>query len=353
MSEILDVYDKNKSRYESYSLAMKSLIDSLLLSENVNVHSISSRVKERRSLELKMGVKDSYKEIEDITDIVGVRIITHYSDDVDIIANVIESEFFIDKNNSIDKRASLEPDRFGYLSLHYIVSLGDNRGSLAEYKNYKDIKFEIQIRSILQHAWAEIEHDTGYKSTVSVPKEIRRKFSILAGLFELADAEFISIRNYLDKYKIEVQSKIRTDLESMPLDKVTLTEYAENSIVVQDIIKRIGSEVGLPLTIQTGPMVDNVLRHLFYMNIKSISQLEKLLLEHTDEVIKRCKVIHQRKTDISNSDSVPREILFAYLVQYLVAKNKDINEVMSYLDVVRKNASDNKDFAMELIKTFS
>ena len=98
-----------------------------------------------------------------MTDITGVRVITYFADQVDEIAKVMEGEFNIDIKNSIDKRDILDPDRFGYLSLHYvIVSLSSARCALAEYRSFSELKAEVQVRSILQHAWAEIEHDLGY-----------------------------------------------------------------------------------------------------------------------------------------------------------------------------------------------
>jgi len=133
--------------------------------------------------------------------VLGLRIITYFSDHVDTISSLIEREFAVDEENSVDKRAVLDPDRFGYLSTHYVVSIGGQREALSEWAPFRGLKFEIQIRSILQHSWAEIEHDLGYKSAISIPKDVRRRFSRLAGLLELADAEFASIRNQLADYE--------------------------------------------------------------------------------------------------------------------------------------------------------
>jgi ppGpp synthetase/RelA/SpoT-type nucleotidyltranferase len=108
--------------------------------------------------------------------------------------------------NTIDKRKTLSPNVFGYLSVHYVVSFDKNRLKKKAFADYKDIRFEIQIRSILQHAWAEIEHDLGYKSEIEVPDEIRRKFSRLAGLLEIADSEFISLRDISKNYALDVET---------------------------------------------------------------------------------------------------------------------------------------------------
>ena len=146
-------------------MRMETLLRQLLREREIPVHSISSRLKSRGSLAKKVERKGtSYSDLSDVTDLAGLRIVTYFSDQVDEIAGLIESEFQLDHHNSIDKRADLDPDRFGYLSLHYVVSLSPSRAALTEYRALAGLKAEIQIRSILQHAWAEIEHDLGYKT---------------------------------------------------------------------------------------------------------------------------------------------------------------------------------------------
>ncbi|HDV3986737.1 TPA: RelA/SpoT domain-containing protein, partial [Escherichia coli] len=113
MSDILITYDERKDKFESYALTLKSLLTTLIRNEKISIHSLESRVKTKKSLEGKINKKGKYKSIDDITDIVGIRIITHYADDVDKIAAIVEKEFTIDQENSIDKRTSIAPDKFG------------------------------------------------------------------------------------------------------------------------------------------------------------------------------------------------------------------------------------------------
>ncbi|UTF58768.1 GTP pyrophosphokinase family protein [Gilvimarinus sp. DA14] len=198
---LLQQFDEKQMIYAAFSSTMESLLKRLLTASNIDVHSISGRGKERSSIERKIQKKDKYSTISDITDIVGLRIICHYADEIDDIAKIIEEEFLIDSENSIDKRTVLDPDRFGYLSLHYVVSLKPHRASLLEYQGFTGLKFEIQVRSILQHTWAEIEHDIGYKAKIEVPKPIRRKFSTKVGVRSLTFDQSIRINSVIEMYK--------------------------------------------------------------------------------------------------------------------------------------------------------
>ena len=166
---ILEQYDERIRTYSRFAEDVEHQVRSLLDASQITCNSITHRVKNRYSLAEKIERKNKYKSIDEITDIVGVRVITYYSEDVDRVASIIESEFDVDHDNSIDKREALEPEKFGYCSVHYVVSMSPERLAFTEYQGYRGLKCEIQIRSVLQHAWAEIEHDTGYKSEKPIP----------------------------------------------------------------------------------------------------------------------------------------------------------------------------------------
>ena len=85
---------------------------------------------------------------------------------------------------------------FGYTSVHLVVR---TKGSLSTSPRYPDLRnkwFEIQVRSILEHAWAEIEHEVVYKSGIDYPVLIKRRFARIAGAIELLEAEFLALRNH-------------------------------------------------------------------------------------------------------------------------------------------------------------
>ncbi|MEK0241515.1 hypothetical protein WM005_16915 [Klebsiella variicola] len=320
MADILSVYDENKENYDSYALSLKSLLTTLIRDTGTSIHSLESRVKNRKSLEKKIIDKNKYENISEITDVVGVRIITHYSDDVDKIARLIEQEFVVDTENSIDKRKALEPDRFGYLSLHYIVSLKENRSNLREYIPYNNIKAEIQIRSILQHTWAEIEHDIGYKTSAGLPNEIRRYFSRLAGLLELADDEFIKIKNAILARQEEVAKEIEQGDGNSLLDIVSLKEYINKSKVISEIVDDFYDIYKIDISAGPGHIdKQKLLDALALLNIKTIKQLNESLISNKILITKRLSKLSDGAMKLLVKGDVYRDAIVLYLIQMSIA----------------------------------
>jgi hypothetical protein len=129
---------------------------------------------------------------------------------------------------SSDKGDILGTDKVGYKSIHIVASFTNDRLQLIEYSKFKDLKFEIQIRTVLQHAWAQIGHDRKYKSRNELPPKITRGFSLLAGLLEIADNEFGMIINQIEKYSEEVSESTETGNFDIKIDTISLKEYLKN-----------------------------------------------------------------------------------------------------------------------------
>ena len=149
--------------------------------------SIAGRVKTRQSFLNKVRSK-GYRQPElQVTDLSGVRVITYVESAAEKAASLVRQTLDVVDEHSLDKSRALGADRVGYRSLHFVCRLGGQRTQLAEYAAFGDLVFEIQVRTVLQHAWAEIEHDRNYKLAGSLPPPLERRINLLAGLLEIAD----------------------------------------------------------------------------------------------------------------------------------------------------------------------
>jgi ppGpp synthetase/RelA/SpoT-type nucleotidyltranferase len=194
------------------------LLSQALREQGIYVTAIEYRVKKEKSLAGKLELKGAkYKTIDDITDLVGLRVITFYTDEVDKVAAIAKRIFDIDWQESVDKRKLHQLDAFGYNSLHYICRLRSGGP-----------RFELQMRTALQHVWSTIEHDTGYKGDVKIPSEYLRQFSRLAGMLELVDDEFSRLRLVLTDYRRQIQALVKNrQLDDVPLSADTFRSYLD------------------------------------------------------------------------------------------------------------------------------
>jgi len=216
--QILEEYDSHLPLFRETADVLLARIKESLSRAGILVAAVEGRVKSRSSLEGKLELKGAkYSSLAGITDIIGLRIITFYLDDVDKVASVMERIFQVDWENSVDKRKLHQLDSFGYLSLHYVCSVPE-----------MPYKIEIQMRTLLQHAWANMNHDTGYKSGVEIPREYVRAMNRLAGMLELTDDEFSRIRAELSDYRRRMQALVASgNLDDAPLDGDTFRSYLE------------------------------------------------------------------------------------------------------------------------------
>jgi ppGpp synthetase/RelA/SpoT-type nucleotidyltranferase len=282
---ILVDYDREKVSYLDLVGKVSALLEVIISEAGVVLHSATSRCKDRESLARKIGRPGkSYRALSDITDIAGIRLTTYFADDVDKIAKIIREEFSIDDGSSVDKRIQSDPDRFGYLSLHYIARLSDSRIELVEYRRFKGIRFEIQIRSILQHAWAEIEHDLGYKSVSGVPAEIRRRFARVSGLLELADSEFCAIRDQLASYEKELPSLLEVDQDARELDLPTLKLLIGSDPDLVSLDQAVVDGTGASLDSQNGFIISWTIDRLAYLDVVSVGRLKELARRNVGDV---------------------------------------------------------------------
>jgi ppGpp synthetase/RelA/SpoT-type nucleotidyltranferase len=349
--KICGEYAEQKQRYAAFCERMKSLFAELLKREGLKYHSITCRVKDENSLIAKLSrIDGKYQSLEQITDIAGVRIITYYADEVDSIAKLIENEFNVDEENTIDKRRALDPDRFGYISLHYIVTVDEKPKRLAKYKQ---LTAEVQIRSILQHTWAEIEHDLGYKNQYGVPKEIRRAFSRLPGLLELADKEFQEIRQSISEYTARVSKQMRADNGEILIDANSIELYInyDNNIArLNNAIRRINN-ASFKEDVQG---IGSIVKELYWLGFKNIKDIDEALTANYDLALYLAQKILKGR---GGKPPVDRTAGLFYLCYAVLAQEKNAAKIVRYwsdnkITVPGKNPRDNLRRAHQLLLVY-
>jgi len=157
---------------------------------------VDTRIKSWRSFAAKATKYDDKGNLlyaepwEQINDVVGARIITYHSTEIPRVIETLERMFTVLR--SVDKAAETRiSGGFGYGSHHLILKVTPQTEDLEAYSG---LVFEVQLRTILQHAWAEFEHDIRYKGTgTGADPVIDRSFTLAAGLIELADQQFDQI----------------------------------------------------------------------------------------------------------------------------------------------------------------
>lgn len=323
---ILEDYRKQRDDFVKLGDVAHAMLADIAKELGLAVLAVEHRVKEERSLAGKLERKgDGYNSLEDITDILGCRIICFLSDEIDLIGKKVEEKFVVDWENSSDKRALIKEDSFGYLSLHYICSLpfGDKWPDEICGK-----KFEIQIRTILQHAWSVIQHDIGYKSDFGVPREIRRQFARLAGLLELADDEFVRARDNMVGYTEDIRKRIITDdADDVAINMISLNEYVLHNKKMQSLIKEIAAISNAEIkTIDP----EGYIPQLAFLGVKKLGDIEKMIEENYDLAVKLAhKALSMADLDIVSSSVALRFLCRAELLN----KDYDFIKIVEFLKI--------------------
>ena len=179
------------------------------------------------------------------------------------INELVRSLFEVDDRNSLDRAAILGLDRLGYRSTHFVCTLGQQRAALPEYDALGNLKFEIQVRTVLQHAWAELAHDRSFKFAVSLPTKIERKLNLYSGMLEIVDNAFDEISREIDDYKSSLESKSLLQLLDTELDSISLKRFVDE----------MQSTQGIPLKLSS---VERISDELKKFGVSTIGELEKL-----------------------------------------------------------------------------
>lgn len=215
-------------KHSNLTDSVVSILVNLLKTNNISYLTVTGRTKTKDSILEKIERKNYKDPAKQLTDFSGIRIVAYFESDISNILDLISTAFNIDEQNSLNQDEKLSVDQNGYRSVHYVCDIGPLRANLPEFINLANLKFEIQVRTVLQHAWAELAHGRNYKFSGKLPPEIERSLFLYAGMLEIADKGFSDISEKIEVYiKKTHDDTVEGNLQFI-LDSLTLPQFVDN-----------------------------------------------------------------------------------------------------------------------------
>lgn len=278
MEALEEQYHSIRPRYEILAKKLENLLRGDLLKGKIDNYTVVSRAKDvGHFMEKVTREGKNYSDpLRQVTDLAGVRIVVGSLSDVEVVADLLAEEFEIDRVNSVDKRSELHPDQFGYLSQHYVVRLKGDRSNVTEWRNLRELWAEIQVRTVLQDAWAQVDHSLIYKAENDIPDEIKRRLNAVSALLEVADRELDALIDQTRNRLESIQEKIEQSRGDVPLDAESFMAYLQHSSIIEYWVG-VARGIGLKVT-----SVDNIsedIRLYSLADLQRIADIDRVMSE--------------------------------------------------------------------------
>ena len=336
-------YVERLTLYEEYASRIRNLIQDLVELEGVEFYAIEGWAKPPAEL-LRLLSSVEEKDLAGI-DLVTVRVLLRFPEDVLKIEELVKSEFEIDGARSVPSTVLEDPFRFGYPAVEYILSLSDSRSNLREWEKYRDLTFKLELKTMLQEVWATLFPKVNQTVGAVSEKRLTRELVLLAGFLETADKGFLSLRHEIKDEALLIPP---TELlgtknnEAVQVEKIfTDDELYKLFRDSPEILSRwnvLSIEAGFP---EFKPNAEYLRESFEYLcsifrasGIDTISEVKNFLsdMQDHDKGFKQLKSIH----DTFGSDNKninwrmdPFSALFLLVLNFKwdILKDKDLNEL--------------------------
>lgn len=318
----LDEYDQLRPKLFRFKDAINEQFKEIVLNEKLELgFPVQIRIKEWGSIKSKIETKrfNVKKTLIELQDLIGVRCILLSIKDIQKVENVIKSDFEVVKKYNPSEK--LNHDQFGYNSVHYILKVPDYWKKVPSFKNLDDFSFELQIRTLSQHIWAETSTAFNYKQIENVPRELLRGMGRISALLETVDFEIDRLITERQNYRDNLDHAENSKNETLNID---LTE----SILKNAFGERITN--GESLEILFAELLDNG----FHESQKFKAILSKYSTDLFNEEKNYINSIESNNQTDLDLDIKERQYVLDYLgiVRYILRK-----EVKNYKPSKRRN----------------
>jgi ppGpp synthetase/RelA/SpoT-type nucleotidyltranferase len=263
-------YEEHGPIFGRLADVVRSTLISILSDQKIAFLTVTHRLKDLTSFLEKIQRKEYQDPKSELTDIAGVRVITFTQSEAMKAVDTVRKSFNVHEAHSLDKSTELGVDRVGYRSVHLICDMGIHRCELPEFAPYKELMFEVQVRTVLQHAWAEIEHDRNYKFGGTLPSQFQRRLSLLAGSLESSDNEFDRLTQEIDLYAKNIGSAAKEGNLSFEINSTSLQTYLEQRFGKMDT---------------DAPRIDSgIIEELRAFGVHTLADLDRLIPSNSQQL---------------------------------------------------------------------
>lgn len=228
--QFIKQFEAEKEKYDRFAKLLGTILEKAV-GQLGFLAIVQSRAKKVVSFSNKIILKDKYlNPLKDVTDLCGARVIVQFQSQIPEVCELIKKCFTIDEPNSLDHKSKLQVNEFGYRSIHYIVT-PDKESILGVPvpKELRELKAEIQVRTLAEHIWADISHDRLYKTELTIPEEWRREAARLSAILENADNTFGSMAKAVDSVSNIYEIQYETEKAEINIEKLkTLIEVMKD-----------------------------------------------------------------------------------------------------------------------------
>lgn len=271
MAKWQDEYRRLEADYGRLQEEAVYTLGTRIKAAGIKLHSLTSRVKTLMSLEEKVQRKGYADPLAQTPDVVGVRAVVLFRSDMAEVAEIVSSEFEVmDVSDTV--AGADDPSTFGYMSQHFEARIPSALAG-PRYEGLAGIRFEVQVRTLLMDAWANVSHYLAYKGESSIPSELRRDFNALSGLFYVADTHFEMFFDQTKVVREQADRQLTEDSGSIPLNLDTLAAF---------LAQRFPDREHAPRE-NVGELADQLLENGF----ESIADVEDMLTTTKDGFARR------------------------------------------------------------------
>ena len=285
---------------EQFGRELTRQLEELLSQKNISLgFPLQYRVKKLDSVLQKIERASlSIQHIQELNDLVGLRIILLFRRDVELVRALIKKNLKVFSEE--DTQARLGEGEFGYSSIHFQVGLLPSWKKMPTFKKASDLRAEIQVRTVAQHIWAAASHNLQYKQEQSVPPPVRRAIHRASALLETVDLEFERVLSERSSYKIEANTKSASEKLNVDL----LTKILDEKLPAQNKAKQENYA--------------DLLEDLFLFSIDTPKALTDLLNEQKQEIENQENIALQAWKDVAFHDQdqkqrIARGVYFAHI----------------------------------------